>query len=154
MLINRDSLTDEIQEGITMKTLKICRMGSFVPMMVFLIVFFVYITLDKGFDGILATTFGLIFILGPVSFYIRTKNENNPAYLAKTEKGMIIANFVSILLMTALSIIGFCWGVGGYFNWLYLAIIAAVIYSITNNIILYKAKKAYDTENNVKNSIA
>ena len=34
-----------------------------------------------------------------------------------------------------------------YFNWLYLAIIAAVIYSTTNNIILYKAKKAYDSEN-------
>ena len=34
-----------------------------------------------------------------------------------------------------------------YFNWLYLAIIAAVIYSTTNNIILYKAKKAYDSKN-------
>lgn len=152
MLISRDSLTDEIQEGITMKTLKICRVTSFVPMMAFLIMFFVYRTLDKGFDGILATTFGLIFIFGPVSFYIRTKNENNPAYLAKTEKGMIIANFVSIVLMSCLSIVGFCWGVGGYFNWLYLAIVAGIIYSTTNNIILYKSKKAYDTENNVKNS--
>ena len=130
-----------------MKALKYCRTASFVPMMAFLIAFFVYRTLDKGFDGILATTFGLIFIFGPVSFYIRTKNENNPAYLAKTEKGMIIANFVSIVLMTALSIVGFCWGVGGYFNWLYLAITAAVIYSTINNIILYKAKKAYDSEN-------
>lgn len=108
---------------------------------------FVYSTLDKGFDGILATTFGLIFIFGPVSFYTRIKNENNPAYLAKTENGMIIANFVSIVLMTALSIVGFCWGVGGYFTWLYLAIVSAVIYSTTNNIILYKAKKAYDSEN-------
>ena len=49
--------------------------------------------------------------------------------------------------MTALSIVGFRWGVGGYFNWLYLAIIAAVIYSTINNIILYKTKKAYDSEN-------
>jgi len=152
MLISRDSLTDEIQEGITMKTLKICRVTSFVPMMAFLIVFFVYRTLDKGFDGILATTFGVIIVFGSVSLYTRIKNENNPAYLAKTEKGMIIANFVSIVLMTALSIVGFCWGVGGYFNWLYLAIIAAVIYSTTNNIILYKAKKAYEIENNIKNS--
>ena len=152
MLISRDSLTDEIQDGITMKTLKICRTASFVPMMAFLIVFFVYRTLDKGFEGILATTFGLIFIFGPVSFYTRIKNESNPVYLAKTEKGMIIANFVSIVLMTALSIVGFCWGVGGYFTWLYLAIVSAVIYSTTNNIILYKAKKAYDIENNIKNS--
>ena len=135
-----------------MKALKYCRTASFVPMMAFLIVFFVYRTLDKGFDGILATTFGVIFIFGPVSLYTRIKNENNPAYLAKTEKGMIIANFVSIVLMTGLSIVGFCWGVGGYFNWLYMAIIAAVIYSITNNIILYKSKKAYDIENNIKNS--
>ena len=126
-----------------MKALKYCRTASFVPMIAFLIVFFVYRTLDKGFDGILATTFGLIFIFGPVSFYIRTKNENNPAYLA----GMIIANFVSIVLMTALSIVGFCCGVGGYFNWLYLAIVAAVIYSTTNNIILYKSKKAFDAKN-------
>ena len=130
-----------------MKALKYCRIASFVPMMAFFAVFFVYRTLDKGFDGILATTFGVIIIFGSVSLYTRIKNENNPAYLAKTEKGMIIANFVSIALMTGLSIVGFCWGVGGYFNWLYLAIIAAVIYSTTNNIILYKSKKAYDIEN-------
>ena len=130
-----------------MKTLKYCRTASFVPMMAFLIVFFVYRTLDKGFDGILATTFGVIIIFGSVSLYTRIKNENDPVYLAKTEKGMIIANFVSIVLMTALSIVGFCWGVGGYFNWLYLAIVAAVIYSTINNIILYKAKMAYDSEN-------
>ena len=130
-----------------MKTLKICRVASFVPMMAFFAVFFVYRTLDKGFDGILATTFGVIIVFGSISLYTRIKNENDPAYLAKTEKGMIIANFVSIVLMTALSIVGFCWGVGGYFNWLYLAIVAVVIYSTTNNIILYKAKKAYDNKN-------
>ena len=130
-----------------MKTLKYCRTASFVPMMAFLIVFFVYGTLDKGFDGILATTFGVIIIFGSVSLYTRIKNENDPAYLAKTENGMIIANFVSIVLMTALSIVGFCWGLGGYFNWLYLAIVAAVIYSTTNNIILYKSKKTFDAEN-------
>lgn len=135
-----------------MKALKYCRMASFVPMMAFFAVFFIYRTLDKGFDGILATTFGVIIVFGSISLYTRIKNENNPAYLAKTEKGMIIANFISIVLMSCLSIVGFCWGVGGYFNWLYMAIIAAVIYSTTNNIILYKAKKAYDTENNVKNS--
>ncbi len=127
-----------------MKTLKICRVASFVLMMAFFAVFFVDRTLDEGFDGILATTFGVIIVFGSISLYTRIKNENNPAYLAKTEKGMIIANFVSIALMTGLSIVGFCWGLGGYFNWLYLAIIAAVIYSTTNNIILYKAKKAYD----------
>ena len=130
-----------------MKALKYCRTASFVPMIAFLIAFFVYRTLDKGFDGILAMTFGVIIIFGSVSLYARIKNENDPAYLAKTEKGMIIANFVSIVLMTALSIVGFCWGVGGYFNWLYLAIISGVIYSTTNNIILYKAKQAYDSAN-------
>ena len=130
-----------------MKALKYCRTASFVPMMAFLIVFFVYRTLDKGFDGILATTFGVIIIFGSVSLYTRIKNENDPVYLAKTEKRMIIANFVSIVLMTALSIVGFCWGVRGYFNWLYLAIVAAVIYSTTNNIILYKSKKTFDAEN-------
>ena len=130
-----------------MKALKYCRTVSFVPMMAFLIVFFVYRTLDKGFDGILATTFGVIIIFGSASLYTRIKNENDPTYLAKTEKGLIIANFVSIVLMTALSIVGFCWGVGGYFNWLYLAIVAAVIYSTTNNIILYKSKMAFDAEN-------
>ena len=130
-----------------MKALKYCRTASFVPMIAFLIVFFVYRTLDKGFDGILATTFGVIIIFGSVSLYTRIKNENDPAYLAKTEKGMIIANFVSIVLMTGLSIVGFCWGVGGYFNWLYLAILAGIIYSTSNNIILYNAMKAYDSKN-------
>ena len=130
-----------------MKALKYCRMASFVPMMAFFAVFFVYRTLDQGFDGILATTFGVIILFGSISLYTRIKNENKPVYLAKTEKGMIIANFISIVLMSCLSIAGFCWGVGGYFNWLYMAIIAAVIYSTTNNIILYKAKKAYDNKN-------
>ena len=130
-----------------MKALKYCRTASFVPMMAFLIVFFVYRTLDKGFDGILATTFGVIIIFGSVSLYTRIKNENDPVYLAKTEKGMIIANFVSIVLMTGLSIVGFCMGPGGYFNWLYLAIIAGIIYSTTNNIILCKSKKTFDAEN-------
>lgn len=130
-----------------MKALKYCRTASFVPMMALLIVFFVYRTLDKGFDGILATTFGVIIIFGSVSLYTRIKNENDPVYLAKTEKGMIIANFVSIVLMTGLSIVGFCMGPGGYFNWLYLAIIAGIIYSTTNNIILCKSKKTYDIEN-------
>ena len=131
---------------MTMKALKYWRMASFVTMMAFFAVFFVYRSLDTGFDGILATTFGVIIIFGSISLYTRIKNENDPAYLAKTEKGMIIANFVSIVLMTALSIVGFCMGPGGYFNWLYLAITAAVIYSTTNNIILYKAKKAYDSD--------
>ena len=64
-----------------MKTLKVFRIASFVPMMAFLIVFFIYRTLDKGFDGILATTFSVIIIFGSVSLYTRIKNENDPAYL-------------------------------------------------------------------------
>ena len=67
---------------MTMKALKYCRMASFVTMMAFFAVFFVYRTLDKGFDGILATTFGVIIIFGSVSLYTRIKNEINPAYLA------------------------------------------------------------------------
>ncbi len=132
---------------MTMKTLNICRLVSFVTMLAFLVVFFVYRGLDKGFDGFLATTVGLIIIFGSVSLYARIKNENNPAYLAKTEMGMLIANFIFPVLITAFSIVGFSWKMEGYFNWLYLALISGAVYSTVNNIILYKAKKAYDTEN-------
>lgn len=136
-----------------MKTLKICRMASFVPMMVFFVVFFVCRTLDTGFDGFLATVFGVIIIFGSVSFCARVKNENNPAYLAKTERGMIIANFITPILLTALYIIvDFSWELKEYFNWLGLAVISGVIYSTADNIILCKAKKAYDTENSIRNS--
>ena len=136
-----------------MKALKYCRMASFVPMMAFFAVFFVYRTMDKGFDGILATTFGVIIIFGSVSFCARVKNENNPAYLAKTEKGMLIANFITPVLLAALYIVvGLSWEVKGYFTWLGLAVISGVVYSTANNIILYKAKKAYDTENSIRNS--
>lgn len=136
-----------------MKTLKICRMASFVPMMVFFVVFFVCRTLDTGFDGFLATVFGVIIIFGSVSFCARVKNENNPAYLAKTEMGMIIANFITPILLTALYIIvDFSWELKEYFNWLGLAVISGVIYSTADNIILCKAKKAYDTENSIRNS--
>ena len=64
-----------------MKALKYCRTASFVPMMAFLIVFFVYRTLDKGFDGII--------IFGSVSLYTRIKNENDPAYLAKNDNSQL-----------------------------------------------------------------
>ena len=136
-----------------MKTLKICRMASFVPMMAFFVVFFVCRTLDSGFDGFLATVFGVMIIFGSISFYARVKNENNPAYLAKTERGMIIANFITPVLLTALYVVvGLSWEVKGYFNWLDLAVISGVVYSTANNIILYKAKKAYDTGNSFRNS--
>lgn len=136
-----------------MKTLKICRMASFVLMMAFFVVFFVCGTLDSGFDGFLATVFGTMIIFGSISFYARIKNENNPAYLAKTEKGMLIANFITPVLLTALYIIvDFSWELKEYFNWLGLAVISGVVYSTANNIILYKAKKAYDTGNSFRNS--
>ena len=136
-----------------MKTLKICRMASFVPMMVFFVVFFVCRTLDSGFDGFLATVFGVIIIFGSISFYARIKNENNPAYLAKTEKGMLIANFITPVLLAALYVVvGLSWEVRGYFTWLGMAVILGVVYSTADNIILYKAKKAYDTENSIRNS--
>lgn len=128
-------------------------MASFVPMMAFFVVFFVCMTLDSGFDGFLATVFGVIIIFGSVSFCARVKNENNPAYLAKTEKGMLIANFITPVLLAALYIVvGLSWEVKGYFTWLGLAVISGVVYSTANNIILYKAKKAYDTENSIRNS--
>lgn len=136
-----------------MKTLKICRMASFVLMMAFFVVFFVCRTLDSGFDGFLATVFGVMIIFGSVSFCARVKNENNPAYLAKTEKGMLIANFITPVLLAALYVVvGLSWEVRGYFNWLDLAVISGVVYSTADNIILYKAKKAYDTENSIRNS--
>ena len=137
-----------------MKTLKMCRMASFVPMMAFFVVFFVCRTLDSGFDGFLATVFGVIIIFGSISFYARIKNENNPAYLAKTERGMIIANFITPVLMAALYVVvAFSWELKEYFNWLDLAVISGVIYSTANNTILYNAKKAYDTENSIRNSL-
>lgn len=115
--------------------------------------FFVCRTLDSGFDGFLATVFGTMIIFGSISFYARIKNENNPAYLAKTEKGMLIANFITPVLLTALYIIvDFSWELKEYFNWLDLAVISGVVYPTANNIILYKAKKAYDTENSIRNS--
>mgnify|MGYP003396921869 CR=1 FL=1 len=136
-----------------MKTLKICRMASFVPMMAFFVVFFVCRTLDSGFDGFLATVFGVIIIFGSISFYARIKNENNPAYLAKTEKGMLIANFITPVLLAALYVVvGLSWEVRGYFTWLGMAVILGVVYSTADNIILYKAKKAYDTEKSIRNS--
>lgn len=128
-------------------------MASFVLMMAFFVVFFVCRTLDSGFDGFLATVFGVIIIFGSISFYARIKNENNPAYLAKTEKGMLIANFITPVLLAALYVVvGLSWEVKGYFTWLGLAVISGVVYSTANNIILYKAKKAYDTENSIRNS--
>ena len=134
-----------------MKTLKYCRLISFV-LFVACCIFFVF--MNKEYDGWLIVAINTLIVAGPVSLVIRIKNENKPQFLAKTETGMLILNFITPVVVTGFDIYELITNSNSLKSeiWVYMAIVLLNIYSASNNLILYKLKKAYDIENNIKNS--
>ena len=134
-----------------MRALKYCRLISFV-LFVVCCIFFVF--MNKEYDGWLIVAINTLIVAGPVSLVIRIKNENKPQFLAKTENGMLILNFITPVVVTGFAIYGLITNSNSLKSeiWVYMAIVLINIYSASNNLILYKLKKAYDIENNIKNS--
>ena len=110
--------------------------------------------MNKEYDGWLIVAINTLIVAGPVSLVIRIKNENKPQFLAKTETGMLILNFITPVVVTGFAIYGLITNSNSLKSeiWVYMAIVLLNIYSASNNLILYKLKKAYDIENNIKNS--
>ena len=129
-----------------MNTLKYCRLISFV---LFLICSVVFVFMNNEYDGWLALAIYFLIVAGIVSLVLRIKNENKPQYLAKTEKGMLVLNFITTVIITGFPIYGIVTDGNALKSeeWIYMAIIFGNIYSASNNMILYKLKKAYDVEN-------
>ena len=77
------------------------------------------------------------------------KNEDNPAYIATTKKWLLIVHNLLLALFLGVCMVlfldstmtnqkGFYFILGAFF---------LSLYQICGNIIIYKAKKAYDSEN-------
>lgn len=129
-----------------MKTLKYCRLISF---MLFVATCILFVFMNKEYDGWLIVAINVLIVAGLVSLVIRIKNENKPQFLAKTETGMLILNFITPVVVTCFAIYGLITDSHSLKSeiWVYMAIVLLNIYSASNNLILYKLKKAYDIEN-------
>lgn len=129
-----------------MKALKYCRLISFV---LFVGCCILFVFMNKEYDGWLIVAINALIVAGLVSLVIRIKNENKPQFLAKTETGMLILNFITPVVVTGFAIYGLITDSNSLKSeiWVYMAIVLLNIYSASNNLILYKLKKAYDIEN-------
>ncbi len=85
-------------------------------------------------------------VAGPLSLIARIKNENNPQYLASSSKGPMIAGMIANGILICLIIF---WAIADYpvsgnrfLGW-YLLMVFACLYSLFNNLILYKNKESY-----------
>lgn len=137
-----------------MKTLKICRLVSSVALTICYMMFVIPKLVNNDPNLVLIASVALLVIGLPISLIARMKNEKNPSYLAKTEMGMIYVEYIVPVLMIGFFIFGIIMEhvVGRDNIWLVMTALFAGIYSACNNTILYKAKKAYDAENTIKNS--
>ena len=132
-----------------MKTLKITRLLSLIATLVFMLIAFLPKAINETDDWIMIVVLAVAFVALPINLMYYTKREKSSRYLVDTENGMLRLNvivFGILLIMNGVGLVvvlvngdGSCWG---YLSW-----ISASLYIILNNIILYKAKKAYDSEN-------
>lgn len=131
-----------------MKTLMTLRIVSMMAMIVSYLIFIIpRIFRDEYYNETMIILLGLLIIGGPITLIARIKNEKNPEYLARTEKGMVIANFAVPVVITALTIAAIIMDRDGFIGhrfWIYVFLFFGIIYTTCNNTILYKAKKAYD----------
>lgn len=127
-----------------MKTLKYCRLISFV---LFVACCIGFVFMNKEYNGRLAVIVNCLIIAGIVSLMLRIKNENNPHFIAKTEKGMLILNFIIPVVITGFIIYGLITDGRSLKSefWIYGALVFVNIYSVSNNIILYKLKKGVES---------
>lgn len=137
-----------------MKTLKICRLFSSVAFTICYLMFVIPKLVNNGPNLVLIASVVLLVIGLPISLITRIKKEKNPSYLAKTEMGMIYVEYIIPVLMVGLFLFGIIMEhvVGRDNLWLFMTALFGGIYAACNNTILYKSKKAYDIENNIKNS--
>ena len=132
-----------------MKTLKITRLLSLIATLVFMLIAFLPEAINETDDWIMIVVLAVAFVALPTNLMYYTKREKSSRYLVDTENGMLLLNvivFGILLIMNGVGLVvvlvnggGSCWG---YLSW-----ISASLYIILNNIILYKAKKAFDAEN-------
>lgn len=100
---------------------------------------------DAGYDWAMITVLVFFLVIGPTSLVANIKREDHPQTLTEYNKGYVIMNAVLIVIVLGLCATGLILGFGSF--WINLAFTFATISNLLNHIILYKTKKAYDSEN-------
>ena len=129
-----------------MKMLKLFRLLS---MIAGLACFMIYCLPETdggaGYDWTMIAVLVLFMVIGPASLIGNIKREEHPQTLTEYSKGYVILSAVLMVIVLGLCATGLILGLGSL--WMNLAFTFVTVYNLLNHIILYKAKKAYDSEN-------
>ena len=100
---------------------------------------------DGGYGWPMIIILVFFLVIGPASLIANIKREEHPQTLAEYNKGYVIMNAVLMAIVLGLCAAGLILGLGSL--WMNLAFTFVTIYNLLNNIILYKTKKAFESEN-------
>ena len=129
-----------------MKTLKLFRMLSMIAgLACFMIHCLPEADGEAGYDWMMIAVLVLLLVIGPASLISSIKREEHPQTLTEYKKGYVGMCVILFVIVLGLCATGLIVGLGSF--WMNLAFTFATLYNLFNAIILYKAKKAYDSEN-------
>ena len=129
-----------------MKTLKLFRLLSMIAGLVcFMIYCLPEANGETGYDWMMIAVLVLFMVIGPASLIGNIKREEHPQTLTEYKKGYVVMCVILFVIVLGLCAAGLIAGLGTL--WMNLAFTFATLYNLFNAIILYKAKKAYDSKN-------
>ena len=129
-----------------MKTLKLFRLLSMIAgLACFMIHCLPEADGEAGYDWMMIAVLVLFLVIGPVSLIGSIRREEHPQTLTEYKKGYVVMCVILFVIVLGLCATGLIVGLGSF--WMNLAFTFATLYNLFNAIILYKAKKAYDSEN-------
>ena len=129
-----------------MKTLKLARLLSMIAGLAWFMIYYLPETNGgAGYDWAMIAVLILFLVVGPASLIGNIKREEHPQTLTEYKKGYVIMCVILFVIVLSLCATGLIAGLGSL--WLNLAFTFATLNHLFNAIILYKAKKAYDSKN-------
>ena len=129
-----------------MKTLKLFRLLSMIAgLACFMLYCLPEASGEAGYDWMMIAVLVLLLVIGPASLISSIKREEYPQTLTEYKKGYVVMCVILFVIVLGLCAAGLIAGLGTL--WMNLAFTFATLYNLFNAIILYKAKKAYDSEN-------
>ena len=129
-----------------MKTLKLARLLSMIAgLACFMIYCLPETNCGAGYDWAMIAVLILFLVVGPASLIGNIKREEHPQTLTEYKKGYFIMCVILFVIVLSLCATGLIAGLGSL--WINIAYTFATLNHLFNAIILYKAKKAYDSKN-------
>lgn len=129
-----------------MKALKIIRIAALIASSICLLLSLIYNFLDNERDWYSIIALTIILFAFPTGLIVRMKNEDSPAFLATTKKGLLIVHNILLIIILGVFVLSLFDGIKMSLKGTYFILGASfiVIYQICSNIIIHKLKKALD----------